>query len=297
VGASLFDEIPRLAISGDRTAPTQPPSRTPGEEAGAPASPSRASEAADPSTLTVAAQAAPPASAPTTPAFTLIVDGRVFTRSFSYVQNLTGLPDYRLPASFAAAFDLTVHPGALVSRRLAPLGLTGGFEYAPGIRSRPAGGDPVSTRIHGHRLGLEYLVSWPTLGLAPQLAYAEQVFQTGAARAPDVRYRLLDAGVDGRWEPGPRISVSLRTAYLHALSVGPLGAENAFPHVTAQGLLAEAAVGYEVLPAVEVRVTMGLRQMGLAMHTRPGERWIAGGATDQVGWLGLGMAYRPRGAR
>jgi hypothetical protein len=39
---------------------------------------------------------------------------------------------------------------------------------------------------------------------------------------------------------------------------------------------------------------MGLRQLGLAMHARPGDRWVAGGAVDQLSWLGLGMAYRPR---
>ena len=86
-------------------------------------------------------------------------------------------------------------------------------------------------------------------------------------------------------------------AYLHALSAGPLGAATAFPHLTAQGVLGEAAVALEVVPAVEVRLTMGLRQLGLAMHARPGERWIAGGATDQVTWLGLGVAYRPQVTR
>jgi hypothetical protein len=252
---------------------------------------------ADPSALTVAAQAPAPASSWRTPAFELSMDGRVFTRSFSYVQNLTGLPDYRLPPSFSTALDLSLYPGAWLSRRLAPIGLTGAVEYAPSIRTRSAGSDPLTTSVHGYRLGVKYRLAWPTLSLAPQLAQSEEVFQTGAARAPDVRYRLVFAGVDGRWEPGPRLSVSTRLAYLHALSAGPLGAANAFPHLTAQGVLAEAVLALEVAPAVELRLTMGLRQMGLAMHARPGERWIAGGATDQVAWLGLGVAYRPQVAR
>ena len=242
----------------------------------------------------VAAQAAPPVRGSPRLLAELALDGRVFSRSFSYHQNLSGLPEYRLPRSFAAALELAMYPGALWSRALAPLGLVGAVELAPAVKSQAAGSEgAAATTVHGYRAGVKYRLAWPAAAVSPQLAYGEQLFRTGAPRAPDVRYRLLWAGVDWRWQPGP-LAVSGTVAYLHALSIGGLGEATAFPHLTAQGLHAEVAASLALSPTTEVRLAMGLRQLGLAMHARPGDRWVAGGAVDQVSWLGLGMAYRPR---
>lgn len=243
---------------------------------------------------TAAAAAGQPGAGPTFAELSL--DGRVFTRSFSYVQNLSALPGYRLERALAAALDLTLYPLALLRRPLPPLGLVGAIEYAPGVTSRVAGGDQaLTTRVHARRLGVKYRMAWSTASLTPQIAHGLQHFQTVGATgaAPDMRYQFVWVGMDGRWAPRPRLALFGGVAYLHGLSVGPTDEAARFPRATADGLAAELGGAFTLIPAVELRLTLGLRRFGLAMHARPGDRWVAGGAIDQTAWVGLGVAYRP----
>jgi hypothetical protein len=265
-----------------------------------------ASASVEPQPLEVAAQAPPaepaaPGPRPTSPPFAeLSIEGRLFTRSFSYVQNLSGLPDYKLVGALATAVDLTLYPAPLVGRGFPPIGVTAALDYAPGVRSRVAGSDQkLGTSVHAYRVGVKYRLAWSGLSLAPQLAYGAQVFQTAdpSPGAPDVRYRLVWAGADARWEPGARIAVLANVAYLYPLSTGSLGAAGRFPRVTANGATVEVGAAVGITRGLEVRLTLGLRRFGLAMHARPGDTLVAGGAVDELSWVGLGLAYRPELSR
>jgi hypothetical protein len=264
----------------------------------APATESAPEETAvEPPPTTVVETAAPPMAAEDEMPFAeLSVEGRVFSRSFNYAQNLSGLPDYRLARALSAALDLTLYPHALLSRQgqLPPIGLTAALEYAPGVRSRAAGGDQaLATRVHAYRVGLKYRLSWSTVTLAPQLAWGRHAFQTGGTAAPDVRYQFLWLGADSRWLLGRRLALLASAAYLHGLSVGELGEAGRFPRATAAGAAVELGAAFTVARGIELRLSGGLRRFGLAMHARPGDALVAGGAVDQLTWAGLGLAYRP----
>jgi hypothetical protein len=231
-------------------------------------------------------------------ALALAAGGRMFSRSFSYSQNLSELPAYRLSQAFATELSLALRPGLLVALppALRPLRLSGAFEYGLGIQSHVSGTEASQrTRMMGWQAGIGYQMGGPALNLTPQLVYAVHAFSTGAeptAAAPDVRYRLMGAGADGRWSPARGLAVLVRAAYLRALSLGALAAAERFPHATADGVEVEGAVAFVFSPAVELRASAGLRRMGFAMHSEPGDHWVAGGAIDQTSWIGLSAAYR-----
>ena len=74
--------------------------------------------------------------------FEVSADGRVFSRTFNYAQNLSGLPEYKLSGSYSGALQVAFHPGALLDgsagRALAPVGITAALEYGLGVSSRSA---------------------------------------------------------------------------------------------------------------------------------------------------------------
>jgi hypothetical protein len=246
----------------------------------------------------VASAPEPEAEAPGPALIELSAGARIFSRSFSYAQNLSDLPAYDLGRAVASSFELIVRPGQLLSmpEGLRPLRLAGAFEYGLGIQSHVAGSEASrSTRVVGYLAGLGYELGRPGLVVAPQLAYASHTFSTGAeasSAAPDVRYGLLSAGADGRWAPAPGFALLAHAAYLKALSIAGLTAPERFPHATAQGLELETSVAFVFLPSVELRASLGLRRMAFSMHSQPGDRWVAGGAVDQTTWGGLSVAYR-----
>jgi hypothetical protein len=231
-------------------------------------------------------------------AVTLVAGGRMFSRSFSYTQNLSELPAYRLSQALATELALSLRPARMISLPpgLRPLRLSGMFQYGMGIESHVSGTEASQpTKVMGWQAGLGYQLGSSALGVVPQLVYAVHSFSTGAeptAAAPDVRYRLMGGGADGRWEPARGLAVLVRAAYLRALSLGALASAERFPHATADGVEVEGAVAFVFTPAVELRASAGVRRIGFAMHSEPGDRWVAGGAIDQTTWVGLGLAYR-----
>jgi hypothetical protein len=244
-----------------------------------------------------AAAAAPPESAaPAQPIWELAAGARMFSRSFSYAQNLSGLPGYQLGRAFATTLQAAVRPGALLAPRWRPWVVSGGLEYGLAIETRSDGTEGrTSTRATGYHAALGYTLGEAALVVTPQLAYGVQTFTTGAdpaAAAPDVRYRMLGLGVDGRWMPARALALVGRAAYLHALSLGRLADTARFPHATASGLELEATAAFVLLPTLELRASLGLRRLGLAMNSVPGDRWVAGGAVDQSSWAGLSLAWR-----
>jgi hypothetical protein len=230
--------------------------------------------------------------------FDLTAGARLFSRSFSYAQNLSALPSYEVSRAVATVFELAVRPGKVMPlpERLRPLRLSGALEYGLGIRSHVAGTEARrNTRVLGYLAGLGYELGRPDLRVVPQVAYAAQTFRTDAdpaAAAPDVAYRMLSAGLDARWSFAPGVAVLGKAFYLRPLRIEGLTAPGRFPHATAQGAELEASVAFVFVPSVELRASLGLRRMAFAMHSVPGDKWVAGGAVDQTTWGGLSLAYR-----
>jgi hypothetical protein len=233
--------------------------------------------------------------------FEVSADGRVFSRSFSYAQNLSGLPEYKLSSAYSGALQVAFHPGVLLDggarRALAPVGITAALEYGLGVSSRSAANDQrLSSDVHGWSVGMQYRWQLGPHALAGQAGYSTRSFTTGdeATTAPDVRYGVVSVGTAARAELPRGFGLLARVAYLHALTAGPLTDEGRFARATVRGMELEGALAYALVDEVEVRILGGLRRMGWDMNAVPGDAWVAGGAVDQSMWGGLGLAYRPK---
>jgi hypothetical protein len=252
-------------------------------------------EADDAAELDAAGKASPGA------LFEVSADGRVFSRSFSYAQNLSGLPEYKLSSAYSGALQATLHPGVLLDGRarkaMGPVGITAALEYGLGVSSRSAGGEQrLSSDVHGWAVGMQYRWLLGPHQLAGQAGYSTRAFTTGdqATTAPDVHYGALSVGTAARAELPRHFGLLARVAYLHALSAGPLTDEGRFTRAKVRGMELEGALTYSLVDEVEVRVLGGLRRMGWDMNAVPGDAWVAGGAVDQTMWGGFGLAYRPK---
>jgi hypothetical protein len=263
---------------------------------GASASPRAARGSVTPPELSAAAE---PASNDERPGeiIEVEVETRVFNRSFSYNQNLSGLSDYHLTGALAGTLAARFHPLAAVSPDLAPLGISAALEYGLGVGSRVAGSEErISTDVHGYSVGLGYRLR---LGrgastLTPSVGYALSIFNAGqGAGAPNVDYRVVKPGLDGRWAATERLSVRAHGEYLYVLSTGALSGADRFPRATATGVEAGLGLGFALTKELDLEVDAGLRRYGITTNVVPGDRSIAGGAVDQTTWLGLGLAYRP----
>lgn len=227
------------------------------------------------------------------------LDGRVFSRSFSYGENLSDLPEYAINRAMASALEVALHPGLLLapgSEGWAAVGITAGLEYGLGVGSRAADAEESqASDVHGYSVGLQYRTQAAGFELTPQVGYALRTFTTGAdgATAPDVSYTLVSAGGSARKHLGGRVAAQVRGGYLHVLSAGPLTDEGRFFRATVSGVEGEATLAYALMPDIEVRASVGIRRMGFDMHSKPGDAWVAGGAIDQTTWGGLGLSYRP----
>ena len=240
-------------------------------------------------------RATPAGSAPTV-AFHLTVDGRISSRSFTYNQNYTGLPNYRLSGAMSGAVRAVVRPGGLVTPSLAPVGVVASLEYGLGVTSRFADSEQgLKTEVRSYAVGASYALEGPFGSLEPSVTYGNHRFITGNGdtKAPDLDLTLVAAGVDGRLTVTPRTALLGHAAYLHGLSAGRMQADR-FPRVTVAGMSAEAGLAIAVVPEVEVRATVGVRRFGFDMNAAKDDALIAGGAIDQTTWAGLGLAYRPQ---
>jgi hypothetical protein len=228
--------------------------------------------------------------------FEVSVDGRVFSRTFSYAQNLSGLPEYGINRAMATALGVVLHPALSLAPAYARIGITAGLEYGVGVGTRSSDSDERRNGdVHGYSVGLRYLLDSGAFELAPELGYGLRAFTTGDAdtTAPDVRYSLVSGGATARAELGDRLGAMVRASYLHVLSAGPLTEGNRFSRATVSGVELEASIGFALMTGLEARASVGLRRFGFDMGSRPGDAWVAGGAVDQTTWAGIGLAYRP----
>jgi hypothetical protein len=224
------------------------------------------------------------------------VEARMFSRSFSYAQNLTELPEYEISQAVATVMEVALHPLGTSDPALAPVGLLASLEYGLGVGSRVSESEERRTSdVHGYGVGLEYRLQQGDFELAPQLGYALRAFTTGepGGQSPDVSYGLLSAGLAARAQLTERLGALARGGYLHVLDAGPLTSEERFSRATVRGMEAEGGLVFSVARDVEIRASVGLRRFGYDMNARPGDSWVAGGAIDQTIWGGLGLVYHP----
>jgi hypothetical protein len=229
------------------------------------------------------------------PTWELSVGPRVLARTFKYSQNMAGLPGYSLVGAAAIGGELTIYPVTDSTSPMRSLGINGAGLTTVGAKIR-TGGIARDTSVRSFRLGPRYRVQREALVFTGGADFGQDSAEIDAPdeTPPNVRYTFLRPSIDGRWEVNPRLSLGLTLAYLHVLSLGPMGSADRFPHDTVLGAEVGAAVGYAVDDNLEVRLCVDLRHFAHAMNFQAGDPYVVGGALDEHVGLALLVAYRSR---
>jgi hypothetical protein len=83
------------------------------------------------------------------------------------------------------------------------------------------------------------------------------------------------------------LGLALEAAWLHVLSVGEIG--KWFPRATAGAFELGIQLSYALGHHMFARLGASYQRMAFDFHARPGDRKIAGGATDQLLTASLGI--------
>jgi len=234
------------------------------------------------------AVAPPSAAAPGTgPILQLSAGGGSGARIFRYHDGLSSnLRPYDLPASANVAVAVEVYPFArLAVPVLRGVGLTGGFQYAPGVASQTSMGASVSTTwMHidgGLRVRLPFANDAFVLGLAGGVV--KERFAFGASTLlnalPNVDYLFGRAGADGRLRLGP-VALLAGAAYLPAIAGGDLA--DRFRKTWFAAVELSAGLAVPIGTHFEVRAAGTYMRVFYAFKPEVGDAYVAGGALDHL---------------
>ncbi|MEA2698578.1 MAG: hypothetical protein QOI66_2849 [Myxococcales bacterium] len=230
------------------------------------------------------------------------VGGRLFSRSMSFSDNVSRIPNYRLNQASAAIAEAAIYPlqawggGRFGAWR--SLGLGGNVTYAPGVSTMADDGiSRASTAVHGYGIDLRYRVRLGSVLLVPRAGWSVDTFSTDFdAPVPDVSYHVVRVGTAVQIAVSRHATLGASMDYLDVLSVGRLGDGDRFPRATVRGIDVSLRAGYEVTDGLEIWTTVGVRRYGFDMKAQPGDRLIVGGAIDEYASVAMGLTYRPRAA-
>ena len=292
--AALAPALTRLAparsASASASASTSAPARSPSSPS-SPVLPPPSGAAPPADEAEPALQ--PPAVKPSSrrelgPIFFLSAGGGSGARIFRYHDGLSAnLRPYDLPASANLAVMvelLAFAPFGVPILRF--VGLTGGFQYAPGISSQTATGASVSTTwLHvdgGARVRVPFGEDGRfVLGLAGGVVKERFAFGMSSLSAslPSVDYLFARAAADGRLRLGP-VALLAGGAYLPAISGGDLAARFRAPGFAAVELSAGLAVPLGA--HFEARAAGTYTRVFYAFKPQVGDGYVAGGALDHL---------------
>jgi hypothetical protein len=205
---------------------------------------------------------------------------------------VTGAPRVAFSAELFP-FASTPSAGAL-----SDIGLTGSYRRDVGLESVASDGAHVDTEWNDFHVGVRARVR--TGGArAPvvfgSVGYGETRFEfhdapgPRAAELPGVHYRFLRLALDGRIPIVGPLAMSVGAAYEPTFSGGDV--YDRFPRSTTGGaecgggLIASLPGGFEAQAGAQyVRYFSKL-------SPEPGDRFVAGGALDELGTLQFGLAY------
>jgi hypothetical protein len=222
----------------------------------------------------------------------------VLARTFTYTDNLAGLPGYTLSGAPALALDGSIYPTAgNASSPARNFGFAGHFESSVAVKTVGRNGAAsADTSLVSYFIGARYRMPTDNFLFTFGADYGDHRFNIDVqdTAPPNVKYSVLRPSVTARAEAGSNLSLSLTLAYLHVLSVGDLGQNSRFPRDSVVGAEVAAGVGYTVDENFEVKFVADLRHYAHSMHVQAGDPLIVGGALDEHFGAALLVAYHQR---
>lgn len=230
----------------------------------------------------------------------------LISRHFRYNDDVYGfLRDYTLPSGPEVTMRLRTYPGAFVKRNsvlATAFGLELSFDRSFGIESERQNGVRFPTIARVLEANLLLRLTSAGHGAMLIVGYGHHAFELGRTEpsapdldnvpdVPSVGYGYIRLGLEGRVALHDRVALDLGAAYLVVRRMGGLTDPLWFPRATAGGMTASLRVDYLVARHVELRAGLTYRRYFIDMHSRPGDRNIAGGALDQYTSAELSVAY------
>jgi hypothetical protein len=217
-------------------------------------------------------------------------------RDFSYVDRITPtLRPYDLVAAPLVFVDGEIYPLAR-SRILVLEDLGATFDYAQafGLASTDSAGTSVSTTWNAFDFGAHERVPIGHAVLAGihggygEIDYSFHGALRTSAQLPDVQYRFVRGGLDGRVALGA-IAVYGYASYLSVLSTGLFGTY--FARASVGGIEGRIGVAHAIARGFELSLEIAYTRFYYSLHPQPGDAYVAGGALDQMTRGSLGLTY------
>jgi hypothetical protein len=158
------------------------------------------------------------------------------------------------------------------------------------------GGDQFKSRYDAFHVGLRMRVPVGNHYVSAFSGYGMNRFnisaQTDGAAlpTPSVDYRTIRSGLGAEFTLSDAVSLGVEAAWLNYLSVGDIG--RWFPRASVGGLEAGLFGIYNLTQGVYARASVGYQRTYFDFNSKPGDKNVAGGATDQYLAVSLGAGVK-----
>jgi hypothetical protein len=224
------------------------------------------------------------------PKLEVFAGGRAFHRRLTFEDDLfESFHPYAISAP-AMAFDAAVFPWRHV-------GFIGRGHYGVGLSSRDADGRTYSTEAYGVEAGVAGRFTTGRWRWGGGLVGGVDRFLLSAPDLPEFSGIVSTSYVFARPELSARRAVSESLAlfgtfgYMVLYSAGELETTY-FENLSGAGSSLSAGVLVDLGGGLEARAAVDYRRYAFEMHASPGDRFVAGGATDETVGITVGLSHK-----
>jgi hypothetical protein len=300
--AAVPEPAPPAQLEVTPSEPQAKPDRT-GEAADRDQAAAAAREAAEEAEAEAEAEAAE-GDGEDAPALEVALGVRLMTRSFSYQEPMTRLPEHSVSPTPAGHVQLRAYPGAPFMRGIAAhLGLElSGLLMLP-VEAQD-GPSIFETTSKAFGVGLRGRIPlWPSeLGIhagwgAHDIEISDSQFD-GDPEVPSVAYNFLRLGADARIALSSELALTVRASYLLLLGYGELAEVRWFPEASGFGIEAQLGAAYALGGPFWAVADLGFTRYSMTLNVEPPPAGsaamprVAEGAVDQLFFGTLGAAIR-----
>jgi hypothetical protein len=219
-------------------------------------------------------------------------------RSLAYNQPITStLGNYQLSGAPMADLNFSFNPARFATDGWASwFGLDARAQIALSTPSFDRDGSQFRSRYDAFHVGVRARIPVGDHYVSAFSGYAMNRFSVSAENSaiksptPSVDYRSIRSGVGAELRVSNTMSLGLDVALLNYLSVGNIASW--FPRATAAGVEAGMFATYAMTDTIFARAAAAYQRTFFDFNARPGDKYIAGGATDQYLAVSLGAGVQ-----
>jgi hypothetical protein len=219
-------------------------------------------------------------------------------RNLAYSTPITSsLGDYQLSGAPMLDLNVVYFPARAFTRGFASwLGLEARGQITLAAPTVDRDGNQFKSRYDSYHFGLRARVPVAAHYISGFAGYAMNRFAVtsddadASAPTPSVDYRMVRMGAGTELALSDTLLLGLDGAWLHFLEVGDIG--KWFPRATGAGLELAASATYSLTQGVFARAGVSYQRAFFDFNPRPGDRYAAGGATDQYLSVSVGAGIQ-----